>query len=108
MLPEIHSAKEAVIIQNFLSNVDPISVNSYWIGLKYNGTQNTFIWETSNNTVNYFDWNEGEPNEKPNECNVIEGKIWKWNDVSCTSKFYALCQWPTPVIGIQILMYANP
>ena len=100
MLPEIHDASEAANVREFFTNTDPTANNSYWFGLRYNVDGKTYKWDNSNTSVDYFEWNNGEPNGKPDECNVLSTTAWMWSVVNCDSKMYALCEWPTPTGGI--------
>ena len=69
---------------------------SYWIGLSDLGHEGTFKWASSNITLaEITDWNYGQPdNWKGIEhCVVIRKSYgYKWNDQSCSSPTYGLCQ----------------
>ncbi|XP_052761838.1 uncharacterized protein LOC128204463 [Mya arenaria] len=70
-----------------------------WLGATDEITEGEFVWNVSNQKVNYTDWGPGEPNS--NALNIREDCLiywahysWKWADLDCHQKCYFVCEMP--------------
>jgi len=80
--------------------------DQWWMGGKSytkHDTHNTgeWIWETSNKTINWFDWAPGEPNDwHRQQClvylryNYFGNPTYQWNDWDCNTVADYICEKP--------------
>jgi len=77
----------------------------YWLGARDFGHHNehvpgTWMWETRNTTVNWFDWGDGEPNNfNGQNCltyllytDAFGNSRFHWNDWDCTAPADFICE----------------
>lgn len=65
-----------------------------WIGAHDFVREGRFVWEVDNTSLSYTDWYLGEPNNSNNkkDCACLNSdEEYKWNDNSCSKKFYYIC-----------------
>ncbi|XP_061168938.1 perlucin-like protein [Saccostrea echinata] len=102
-LAEIKSAKENSWITEKLMDTNmfvlqesqglPDFTEQVWIGANDIDNEDSFIWSETNSTLNFSNWNQGEPNDEYGEdCLAIIHKTGKWNDLPCSSNLSYICE----------------
>lgn len=65
-----------------------------WIGVHYM-TETSRYTNMFNQTIQFSNWMDGEPDEKDNKCTKVEcvqmDTVGKWMDVCCTNSLPAIC-----------------
>jgi Lectin C-type domain len=57
--------------------------------------EQTWVWQTFGNRVNFTNFNDGEPNGDVNEnCLLISQNNGKWADANCMSNQQYICEKP--------------
>jgi hypothetical protein len=84
-------------VKTFIDKLDPRGNHLYWIGLTAEQNEGDFVWSSTNESVTFTDWNEGEPNNNRGHENCVHLELGRlnrrWNDRQCNSSFlFALCQ----------------
>ncbi|CAJ0959404.1 unnamed protein product, partial [Mesorhabditis belari] len=88
--------------QDFLSYQAGSAID-YWIGLNYQNTSGSFVWDTPFNTsltldsTGFTNWATGQPVMDPGKTCVYDSQSGMlggkgWNAVGCTQKFAYICQ----------------
>lgn len=72
-----------------------------WIGLSDKQHEGTFQWEVDNSTVNFTNWEPGQPNNWGNYQHCVSLAVGAttdsfglWNDESCNTPFFYICEKP--------------
>ncbi|XP_061167551.1 CD209 antigen-like protein D [Saccostrea echinata] len=84
----IETEAEQIWIQNEIS----ASGNAWWMGGTDAKSEGTFYWEHSNNTLNFTNWYNGEPNGGTGENCLEMFSGGDWNDKSCNSFLFYICE----------------
>ncbi|CAM9994962.1 unnamed protein product, partial [Heterosigma akashiwo] len=71
--------------------------DSAWIGLNDESTEGTYVW-ADDTSVDYTNWNSGEPNNSGDEDCVEMTSSGGWNDQSCSTTQGYVCQWTAPTM----------
>ena len=69
----------------------------YWIGAHEPREGQGWLWRTTNATLDstYSHWKDDQPNNWDNSQDCAEtSKSGFWNDKSCDSRKYILCEYP--------------
>ncbi|XP_062070075.1 mannose-binding protein C [Lepus europaeus] len=79
------NAKENSAIQSLING-------DAFLGITDKGTEGQFV-DLKGRALSYQNWNEHEPNDAGSgeDCTVIKPD-GKWNDVSCSSSYFAVCE----------------
>ena len=94
----VKSEKDTDEINQHLRKVQMVGRDPYWIGLTDRLVEGDFVWESTGNSLDYANWNPGEPNGKiysEEDCIHIEldSQDRRWNDRNCDDSWlYVLCQ----------------
>uniref|UniRef100_A0A8C3WJT7 Mannose-binding protein C n=1 Tax=Catagonus wagneri TaxID=51154 RepID=A0A8C3WJT7_9CETA len=65
-----------------------------FLGITDEETEGQFV-DLTGKMVTYQNWNDGEPNNADSAEHCVEIlKDGKWNDISCSSHFLAICEFP--------------
>ncbi|XP_003409074.1 mannose-binding protein C [Loxodonta africana] len=81
------NAEENAAIQN-------VAKGETFVGITDEATEGQFV-DLTGRSVTFVNWNNGEPNDADNseDC-VMLLKDGKWNDISCSQSFVAVCEFP--------------
>ncbi|XP_051240815.1 CD209 antigen-like protein E [Dicentrarchus labrax] len=86
--------KENTTVTHLVDSLNPTTWG-FWVGLSDNNEEGTWKWVDGTILVEGY-WRDGEPNDVGNEdCAVVhpeENFFQAWNDVSCQSKSYWICE----------------
>ena len=91
-LASIHSAEQNAEAYALASSLDASSNYYAWIGFNDLTAEGTWAW-SDGSTVDYTNWNDGEPNNSANgneDCAHIFGSAL-WNDATCSSTMASIC-----------------
>lgn len=68
---------------------------NYWIGLSDAIKEGKFVWQTTQDNVDYTDWAAGEPNDghHTEDCaELFQPFNFQWNDAPCSVKSNFICE----------------
>lgn len=84
-LASIHSAGEQAYLTAAMVTLD----QHLWIGMRY---ESGFMW-VDQTRVSYTNWGPNEPNggQGVEECVEVSSETGRWNDISCSDEFGAIC-----------------
>lgn len=80
----------------------------YWISGNDLDSVNNWYWLANGKTINYFNWNAGEPNNYLNRnerCLSVTPKVsqYRWNDVPCDYYSYNfICEVTIDDFGLEV------
>lgn len=78
-LASIHSEGELSKLHGAIGNTDAV----LWIGMYSNiGDPNNYQW-VDKSPVDFFNWEDSEPNDPKEFCVQMYGSNGKWNDATC-------------------------
>ncbi|XP_046560582.1 perlucin-like [Haliotis rubra] len=83
-LTEIETAEEGVFVKAFLK--EKIISNGVWLGANDIRFEGYYVWDKSENPLNYTDWYPGEPNQKTDEQDCMsswKSEGYQWADHYC-------------------------
>ena len=72
----------------------PISAN-YWIGLSDSIQEGHYLWQSTQDNVDFTDWAPGEPNDNHHteDCaELFQPFSFHWNDAPCSVKSNFICE----------------
>ncbi|XP_007942212.1 mannose-binding protein C [Orycteropus afer afer] len=74
--------------------IQKVAKEETFLGITDEATEGQFV-DLTGKRLTYVNWNSGEPNDSDSaeDC-VILLKDGKWNDISCSSSFVAVCEFP--------------
>ncbi|CAG9860115.1 unnamed protein product [Phyllotreta striolata] len=92
-LVALDAASNDAIIKSLTNLVGSTQVAFWTSGVK---VYDKWVWGSTGDHVEYFDWGTGEPNDNDGKENCLQ--IWlneyqsgHWNDKDCSATFRALC-----------------
>ncbi|XP_062587350.1 perlucin-like protein [Saccostrea cucullata] len=96
-LVEIESASENSFLKNHLFSAK--TNGTYWIGLTDALVEGKFLWQTTQDDVDFVDWAPNEPNDFHHVHMVTEDCAslyfpyhYQWNDSPCSTKNDFICE----------------
>ncbi|XP_025098295.1 asialoglycoprotein receptor 2-like [Pomacea canaliculata] len=94
-LVKIESADENDFVKRLV--VSHNAAHSVWIAATDVFSEGKFTWLPEGEPVIFTDWAAGEPNHftgpESEDCVMLDiGKSWHWNDNSCSTTAYFVCE----------------
>ncbi|XP_075390127.1 mannose-binding protein C [Tenrec ecaudatus] len=71
--------------------IQKLTKEESYLGITDEAKEGHFV-DLKGRPLSYRNWNDGEPNDQDGEDCTILLKDGKWNDISCTSNFMAVCE----------------
>uniref|UniRef100_A0ABM0M9H9 C-type lectin domain family 4 member G-like n=1 Tax=Saccoglossus kowalevskii TaxID=10224 RepID=A0ABM0M9H9_SACKO len=73
-----------------MAGCDPLYSCRYFIGIRLTSTGYEY---TNGESVSYFRWNEGEPNDETQQHNCVDiTRLSEWNDLPCSWRRRYVCE----------------
>nr|XP_034333174.1 galactose-specific lectin nattectin [Crassostrea gigas] len=92
-LVEIETESENNFLKRHLQTTG--ATKNYWIGLSDAIKEGKFVWQTTQDNVDYTDWAPGEPNDDHHteDCaELFQPFSFHWNDAPCSVKSNFICE----------------
>ncbi|XP_048727624.2 perlucin-like protein [Ostrea edulis] len=92
-LVQIESSSENNFLKNHLFAAKTNA--TYWIGLTDALVEGKYLWQTTQDDVNFVDWAPGEPNDVAHteDCAALWfGYHYQWNDAFCANRYDFICE----------------
>ncbi|XP_020615528.1 macrophage mannose receptor 1-like isoform X2 [Orbicella faveolata] len=99
-LMKVDDASEQHFLEVYLRSTGIVQLfNQVWIGLSDIEHEGRFTWEVDNSTVNFSNWEPGQPNNGGNgrqHCVTVGAKEYfgLWNDDYCPYPYLYICEKP--------------
>ncbi|XP_048727626.1 perlucin-like [Ostrea edulis] len=92
-LVEVESVSENNFLKKHLQEIGTTA--NYWIGLSDIINEGHYIWQTTQDNVDFSDWATGEPNDlgHTEDCAEFYHPVsFQWNDAPCSTKSNFICE----------------
>ncbi|XP_078331886.1 perlucin-like [Crassostrea virginica] len=92
-LVEIETASENDFLKKHLQSIG--ATTNYWIGLSDSIQEGHYLWQSTQDNVDFTDWAPGEPNDDHHteDCTELFQPFgFHWNDAPCSTKSNFICE----------------
>ena len=86
--------------KNYLDLAEVVALprSDYWLGIRDLNGHNNWVYESSRQPIQFYNWAKGEPNDREEQCVELMGSIENgvrrtgWNDLRCRLALAFVCQ----------------